>query len=607
MAEAFCDPSAVIASLRLLWKGRERFVVLCSEFAGGEYFLAIWEAWRNDPARCDRLHVVCLAAEPPSRDQLLATLPATQGSTQLIGAWPPLTPNLHRLSFEQARVQLLLAVGTAQTWLPELSMRFDALWLTPTPQQWPDRAVRSLARLSAPGAAIFGSPWSQEAAAAFPIKLRSAGFQLGPSDLPGDVSRARYAPEFLPRRGAQRPTHAASLRRHALIIGAGLAGAATAWALAEQGWKTTLLDRQHAPALETSGNPAGLFHGIVNPEDGHHARFNRAAALEVRRAVDHAVRSHGVAGHPHGLIRLEKAGAELAAMTAMLQRLRLPGDYVQALSAQQASAVCGLPLTRPAWFYAGGGWVSPSGLVKSYLSRAGTHVTFRGAASVERLCRGGSGWQVLDADGHLIDESEVLVLANAGDALRLLGQPDWPVTTVRGQLSTLAASDFGPLPSVPLAGPGYLLPEINGRAIFGATAQVGDPDPNVRDSDHALNLEQLRRLTGSACAFAPEALQGRTGWRCVSDDRLPLIGAAPNLAAQLSHSWDQPRKVPRLPGLYLFAGLGSRGITWSALGAQALASAITGAPSPLECSLLDAIDPARFLSRRVRRTAASRG
>ena len=67
---------------------------------------------------------------------------------------------------------------------------------------------------------------------------------------------------------------------------------------------------------------------------------------------------------------------------------------------------------------------------------------------------------------------------------------------------------------------------------------------------------------------------------------------------------DHPRLVPRLPGLYVFTALGSRGVTWSGLGGRVLASLITGAPSPLEASLLDAIDPARFVSRGVRNQAS---
>jgi len=78
----------------------------------------------------------------------------------------------------------------------------------------------------------------------------------------------------------------------------------------------------------------------------------------------------------------------------------------------------------------------------------------------------------------------------------------------------------------------------------------------------------------------------------------------PDLGAEPSPAWDQPRKVPRSPGLYLCTALGSRGITWSALCARVLASAIAGTPAPMETSLLDAVDPARFVARGMRRSAA---
>ena len=142
--------------------------------------------------------------------------------------------------------------------------------------------------------------------------------------------------------------------------------------------------------------------------------------------------------------------------------------------------------------------------------------------------------------------------------------------------------------------------------MFGATAQPDDGDASVRRADHLHNLAQLARLTGGAFNhLQSEALQGRTAWRLVSRDRLPIVGAVPDaaaLAATGARMPDQPRFVPRLPGLFVFTALGSRGITWAALGAQVLASSITGAPQPLEADLLDAIDPARFAVRAARRS-----
>ena len=600
----------VSRSLPPLWCRRERFVVLTSDIGPVEFFLAAWAAWREDPARCERLHVITMAPQPLSSESVRSRLAASPLAAQLLDSWPPATPNLHRLSFEGGQVQLLLASrGDLPQWLPELSAQVDAFWWGGEDDaDWSPAVIKAMARLSAPGASLLLADGQCLLPPPCQADLRSAGFTATDhATRVGTGVVANYRPTFTPRRAPARPTTPASTHRHALIVGAGLAGAATAWALAEQGWSSALLDRHPSPSQETSGNPAGLFHGIVNAQDGHHARFNRAAALEVSRVVRQALGS-GAVGEQKGLLRLEAASADATSMNDLLTRLGLPGDYVQAMTPAQAGALCGLPLSQPAWFYPGGGWIRPADLVTHYLRTASAQGgTFQGEIWVQALRRKDTRWQLLDAAGQVIGESEVVVLANANDALRLLANPMWPLDRVRGQISLLPAESLRPLPSVPIAGSGYLLPEVDGLALFGATSQSDDDDPQVRASDHAHNWAQLSRLTGRELpAVMPEGLRGRTGWRCVAGDRLPLIGAVPDPQASGHTAWDQPRKVPRLPGLYVFTALGSRGITWSALGAQVLASAIAGAPAPLESSLLDAVDPARFVSREIRRASANR-
>ncbi len=594
--------SADLPPLPTLWQGRERFVVLQAGFGRGDGFLSAWADWQADARRCGRLHFIAVEAQPLSHEALRETLRGTAWpdlAARLAEAWPPLTRNLHRLAFDGGRVHLLLAPGPLDTWLPELLAQVDAFVLGGHPFRPGDtRTLKALARLAAPAAVLSADSVDGE----LRHGLRTAGFEPVPC-ASGTV--ARYAPAFTPRRSPSRQASAAGAGRHALILGAGLAGCASAWALSEQGWSSTLVDRQAAPALETSGNPAGLFHGIVNPQDGAHARFNRAAALEARRAVAQALREAGIAGEVDGLLRLETALPDAAAMRQLLERLGLPPDYVRAVDAAEASALCGLPLSLPAWFYPGGGWVQPAGLARAYLQRAGEATRFRGGLAVASIRREQERWQLLSAGGELIDESEVLVLANAGEASGLLPTPAWPQQSVRGQISLLPADGRIALPRLPLAGAGYLLPEVGAQVIFGASAQPGDTDPAVREADHRHNLAQLARLTGSPLEPAPAMLSGRTGWRCVTDDRLPIIGAVPDIPAAHASArpLDQPRRVPRLPGLFVMTALGSRGITWSALGAQALAATITGAPLPLEAGLLDAIDPARFFARSVRRSA----
>ena len=606
------------AALRALWKGRDRFVVLDDSFDGGERFQRVLGVWRTDPEHCARLHVITA-----SGDVVNGCLPKFQAD-ELAGAWPPITPNLHRLALEGGRVQWMLAPMPLHIALRQLVTEVDAYLcngLAATDPQAARRQAKALARLAAADAQVFFAAASGSIGDLMQQALRSAGFvPTHDTDAPARAgsdgpARWRYAPSFTPRHAPLRSGAGARSTAPALIVGAGLAGCAMAWALAEQGRDSIVFERHPAPAMETSGNPAGLFHGIVNPQDGAHARFNRAATLEAQRAVDVALATHHVRGSTRGLLRLENGPGDdrLLTMQATLSRMGLPAGYVQALSAQEASARSGLPLTHPAWWYPGGGWVQPGGLSRSFLERAGSRASLRCDCAVESLTRGPGGWQLRDASGDIFAESDVVVLANAGDALRLLrpwmpaAQPDaWPLQKVRGQISIAAAGDVDgwALPRVPITGAGYLLPAVDGQAIFGATSQVGDDDPSVRASDHRLNLDQLSRLLGVTPGIDPCRLGGRTGWRWSTDDRLPVLGAVPDLAAMAHRErLEQPAQVARLQGLYACTAFGSRGITWAALAAQVVAAAVTGAPMPIEASLLDSVDAGRFVVRAAARRA----
>ena len=582
-----------------------RQVVLQLGFGLGQAFLQAWHDWQSDAARAERLDFIALTPTPPNADALRRAHHGTalQPLAEVLAAsWPPLTRNLHRLGFDDARVHLLLGVGEPLDLLPQLQAQvhhflIDELALSADPQRAALRVVKGLARLAAPLARL------RVASGLQPLRpaLASAGFEVDAGTL--DIC-AVYQPRFTPRRRSRSaPPHA---ERHALIVGAGLAGCATAWALAEQGWRSTLIDRAAAPATAASGNPAGLFHGIVNPQDGAHARFNRAAALLAQRTVQRAIDSGTVRGNAQGLLRLDLRGLGVDAMRDELAALQLPADYVQALDAAQASQRCGLPLGHPAWFYPGGGWVQPAALARWFLQQAGVSADFRGGLPVHSLRREDGRWQLLDAAGEPIADAGTVVLANAADALRLMQASDWPLQSVRGQISL---HDPMPAPRLPLAGAGYLLGDIGGASLFGASSQPDDDDATVREADHAFNLHRLAQLSPAALPAAglqPSRLQGRVGWRCTADDRLPLVGAVPDLASPGQPPGERVDAVPRRPGLFVFSALGSRGISWAALGAQVLAARIAGAPVPLESSLVDALDPARFALRAARR-AVPRG
>jgi tRNA 5-methylaminomethyl-2-thiouridine biosynthesis bifunctional protein len=105
------------------------------------------------------------------------------------------------------------------------------------------------------------------------------------------------------------------------------------------------------------------------------------------------------------------------------------------------------------------------------------------------------------------------------------------------------------------------------------------------------------------------ALTGRVAFRCVTSDRMPMIGQladearAAQDAQRLRGAW--PLDLPRMDGVYGAFAYGSRGLVWAALGAELIASQIEGEPWPLERDLAEDIDPARFLLRALRQGAVS--
>ena len=586
------------------WRGRARFTILETGFGLGNNFLATWAAWRDDPARCERLFFVSVEKHPLRIEDLRrahAASPAPELARELIDAWPPAIFNLHCRDFAGGRVRLLLAFGDVQVWARELVARVDAFYLdgfapARNPAMWGRGVSAMLARMAAPGATAAAS----SAAPAARDSLRGAGFEVhaapGQSGQNGqgeqrEITLARFAPRFQTPAppGRVLPTEAPT---HAIVIGGGLAGASSARALARQGIACTVIDRHAEPASEASGNPAGLFHGAVMGHDGPHARLLRAAALAAAPAMRAAI-ARGALGCLDGLLRLESRLPQ-ADMQGLLERQALPPGYVQSLGAEAASQHAGVPIAQPAWFYPTGGWADPVALVRDALATEG--VAWRGACSVQRIARDGQNWLLFDPTGQRIAEAPLLVLANASDALRLAGLPPHWLVRQRGQLSwSTHASTIAP--RLPVASGGYALTLRDGCLLFGATNQADDDDPRLRDSDHADNRAKLALLIGANALHESAALQGRVGWRAATPDRLPLVGPAPDLEAPRPSRADAPRLIPRQPGLCLHTGLGSRGLTTVTLCAELIAAQVSGAPWPLEADLIDAIDPARLALR----------
>lgn len=576
------------------WRAQRRFTVLETGFGLGNNFLATWQAWRDAPQRPERLDFISIEKHPLGPDDLARAhlgrhaRDAQPLADTLLDAWPPLTPDLHTLLFDGGRVRLLLAFADIAEALRELIADVDAFFLdgfapARNPQMWDAHALARLARLAAPDATV--ATWS--VAREVRDGLSAAGFVV--ERAPGfggkrDMTIGRFAPRHVAMPSPGR--RCASAQRIA-VVGAGIAGAGVARALSREGVAVEVFEGEASPARHASGNPAGLFHGIVHRDDGPHARWLRAAALRMPPLLRPLFEQGAVEG-AFGLLRADR-DSPLRDMQDLLLAQGLPPEWVQVVETPRG----------PAWLYPLGGWCSPASLAEAWLASPG--IALRCGTRVESLQPSLQGWALLDASGRVLGEAEAVVLANAADAPRLLGDDTlWPLRRQRGQISLLDGD--GPDLQLPVADAGYALRLHDQRLLFGATSQADDEDPACRDSDHAHNLAVLERLTDWRPAPGA-ALEGRVAWRLQTPDRMPLLGPAPAPTASGRQPL-QPRDIERRPGLYTAFAYGSRGLTQAALAGEVLAAWLTGAAMPVPARLLDAVDCARFAARLNRKSAS---
>lgn len=580
---AFPSASFTDAALRGHWRGHAVYTILQTGYS--DAFLQAWAALHEqaddgaDTNAPQRLHYLLIDGAPPTAQQLRAMAPANALADELADAWPPLTPGYHRLLLEQGRVVLTLIIGDVAASLAQVDARID-LFLLHDDAMWNAPQLKRLARLAAPRAQLRVGAWH-----ATSVELAAAGFTMDG----GDKLTAHFTPRWKVDERVVPPD------RRALVIGAGLAGSAACEALAARGWQVTLIERHAHAAQEASGNLAGVYMPAISRDDNPTARLTRAAFLFAQQAWKRAGVFDGeqTIGKACGVLQVARDAEQADAFEQAAQHWNYPHDYAQWLSAEDASSRLGMP-TGSGWFFPRGGWLRPAAVCEAMLRACGDHLQACFGKEVSSLRHVDGLWQALDAQSDIIAAAPVVILANGMQSAGLMQAAALPLQAIRGQVSHLPAGSLPELPFV-LCGDGYLTGAVDGLVSVGASYDRDDSDTALRADSHAGNLDKLRQLLpGVSPDIDPDTLQGRVGFRCVSADRLPLVGALPDQEKLAAGGEVQLRDAPRWPQLYGLLAYASRGLIWAPLAAEIVACALEDEPAPLGKDLLALLDPARF-------------
>lgn len=373
--------------------------------------------------------------------------------------------------------------------------------------------------------------------------------------------------------------------QHVAVVGAGLAGTATAEHLAALGIRCDLYDP--APASGASGNPQGMLYIAPQIDPTPASRFWVQAfdlACQVYQSSPHF--------HANGLLTLADSDEDEVRLARIFERLDRSHDDLQWLTAEQASDHLGMTVARPGLLWPKSGWMA----VKAFVQRAltGVHHIPARVENIEETP------ECVRVNGQPYD---AVVLCNAYAAKTFV--PDYiQPRPVRGQISQIR----GPQAALSVCGDGYLTPpDESGFACFGASFVPKDDQTDLRDQDDEFNQTLMIKLFGAP--LTGDVGQSRASIRCASPDYLPMVGSLPKTevwTAELSRLRVDAKYRPTEPAsefsrILLNIGHGSRGLTSTPLAARLLASELTGAEPPCDADLREHLSPARFLIRALKR------
>ncbi len=555
------------------WQHAQRFVIAETGFGIGRNFLNCARQYQGPS-----LLYVATELHPLSASMIVGAHhsgPYASLATTLANHWPILSPGLHIIdAFPRIRLWLLLGDSTAM--LSRLDLMVDAWFLdgfspASNPAMWSPELMAQLARLSRPGTTLA----TYSSAGQVRRGLQAAGFEVSKcpgmagkrESLRGIYTQAQKSSSLPP---GYHPPQALSSPEHIVIIGAGIAGAATAAALQRRGLSATVIDPLGI-AGAASGNPVGML---------------GARLSDLRSAPDSwltAAMSYTWQAARHFNLPLQ------ASLGQPDQRREQDPAWLNAL----------INTTEPGWIQLPGtAWGSPIELCHTLMGSAQILLD-----RVTTLLPSAQGWTLQLAQGGYLRADAVILCTGHETHLH----PDLPLVPVAGQVDWVEAS----APTGAWKDQSYLI--STGELILtGASFRRGETSNTLSVQEQAEHLAQAQQLHPHlAKFFTQNTISSRCSIRATTQDHCPMIGGVPDMDwlhqayADLKHGWRRLHPpLHYLPGLYINSGHGSHGLTQAMLAGELIAGMIFGEPLPLLRSLQQQIHPARFHLKALQRSKA---
>lgn len=644
------------------------FIIGETGFGTGLNFLATWQQWEQIAPPAARLHFISVEKyplTPTDMAQAHKLWPELQKySQQLLPLYKRNHTGQHLPCWQHFRfgtITLTLILDDATAGLTQLLAHphpafsqtpwqgVDAWFLdgfapAKNPDMWCEKLFNTLSRLSKPSTTLA----TFTAAGSVKRGLQTAGFSI--KKVPGfgrkrEMLTACYdaKPPWAPTTPDSRKKQkinspwtvvstdtTAGKKQKMAVIGAGLAGCHTAYALAQQGLEVTLIDSQSQPAQGASGNPQGILYAKLSAHSNMLSDFNLACLLTAQTHYQHFwLQAKPADGEPCGLLQLSHRPTLLNTHRQLMDSCA-GATLVDYVDANTASNIANMTLDKPGLYFPYCGWLNPRAVCQWLLHN--TEATVLSSTTVTALHYQEQGqkkgqWQLkgqkTTGEPWRSDGFDGVVIANAQDA-QAFSQTQWlPTKPIRGQISYLpSAPDLAPLQTV-ICGEGYIAPATsnfntsnpnkNNAATnqrfhsIGASYTFNNTSLTLSTAEHHSNQALIGALIPKFQRRTP--IGGRAALRCTSPDYLPLVGPVAHRQDFMEDYQDLSRDGRHFiaqagryhPGLYINIAHGSRGLAYTPLCAHILAAQICARPLPIPQAMADALNPGRFIIRGLQR------
>lgn len=638
---------------------RTSFIIAELGFGSGLNFLLSWKLFNKcthkHTSEPQRLHYIGIEKYPlrvSDLQRLHQQWPELNTfSDELLHQYCPHTIGQHRLYFDDGSVILDLCIGDAEEVLsqrdehtnPAIDAWFmDGFSPSRNPEMWSHKLIQEVARNSRPGTTLS----SYSVAAAVRTPLKSAGFVI--EKAPGygrkrhmlkaryeinntDVSaknqqsaREKRPPWFiLPHRAALGPAPTV------VVVGAGLAGCSSAYALAQRGFPVTVLEADLI-ASGASGNPQSALHLKASTSYNTESLLELQSYLFAARQFSYLKKTKNLNWQASGLIHLTTAMNRRKAISLERVLENYADEVLNAGDDIQRTAVNG----KEFYYLPQSGWLNIGELCETYLKHPNITVhENEKVTTLKRLHDTADAWWSVQSKQNTYS-APVVIIANAAAAIDFEPFTQLPLNPVAGQVTQISTASMASIldeelvqaPQPIICGEKTFFPSYQHKHTLGSSYpnlydKTASASPSVlNDTANQENLsgvakvfKQLGQVDNAQSILTAKVVASRTSVRCSTPDRLPIVGlAADHKATQntfkelarrgAGHHSMRTKRSTFYPNLFLNVAHGSHGLTTCPLAAEYLAAYINSENLPLRSAQIDLLSPVRFLSRSLKKS-----